>query len=164
MINKEMERQIGEALQHFRNGQINRTLEQQWILRQFADENLTDEVMNCSVVALHILSNLTEKDLTGIELAANLSVTRGAITRAAANLTKYDMVKLYQKDTDKKKIFYQLTDKGRQVALIHDKMHEKIDEIFDEQIFSNYTDDEKQLILRFLTDVNTVDELLNEKF
>ena len=159
---KEVDKAIGQALHDLRSQKGNRTLESQWILRQLGDEELTKEVTSLSVVALHILSSLKEKDLTGVELASHLEVTRGAITRAAGNLTAYHFVKIYQLDVDKKKIFYQLTDKGRKVAAVHDKMHEKIDEIFNEQIFLKYTENEKRVILGFLTDVNAVDDLLNE--
>ncbi|QDK70820.1 transcriptional regulator [Lactococcus protaetiae] len=159
---KEVDKAIGQALHDLRSQKGNRTLESQWILRQLGDEELTKEVTSLSVVALHILSSLKEKDLTGVELASRLEVTRGAITRAAGNLTAYHFVKVYQLDVDKKKIFYQLTDKGRKVAAVHDKMHEKIDEIFNEQIFLKYTENEKRVILGFLTDVNAVDDLLNE--
>lgn len=159
----DIEAKIGTALHELQNARVNRSLESQWILRQLGDENLMAEVMNLSVVALHILSNLTKQDLTGIELATNLRVTRGAITRAAGNLTQFDFAELYQKEDDKKKIFYHLTDKGRKVADVHDKMHEKIDEIFEKQIFAHYTAQEKQVILNFLKQVNEVDTQLDEK-
>ena len=43
--------------------------ERKWILEQLNDDKLEKEVLTLSVVALHILSALTKKDLTGIELA-----------------------------------------------------------------------------------------------
>ena len=127
-----------------------------WILEQLDNDKLEKEVLTLSVVALHILSALTKEDLTGIELATKLSVTRGGVTRAVQNLIKYQFLTTYQSESDKKKIFYHLTVKGRKVATIHDKMH-KIMDIKLGQIFNKYNEQEKSIILSFLSDLLVAD-------
>ncbi len=75
------------------------------------------------------------------------------MTRAVQNLIKYQFLTTYQSESDKKKIFYHLTVKGRKVATIHDKMH-KIMDIRLGQIFDKYNEQEKSIILSFLSDFN----------
>ena len=63
---------------------------------------------------------------------------------------------------DKKKIYFHLTDKGRKVALTHDKMHKLIEEKFN-ILLSSYTISEKEQMLKFLTDFNRVEAQIFEQ-
>ena len=153
MTSADLNQQISKELHELRHATDNRSQERSWILEQLDNDKLQKEVLTLSVVALHILSALTKEDLTGIELATKLSVTRGGVTRAVQNLIKYQFLTTYQSESDKKKIFYHLTVKGRKVATIHDKMH-KIMDIKLGQIFNKYNEQEKSIILSFLSDFN----------
>ena len=153
MTSADLNQQISKELHELRHAADNRSQERSWILAQLDNDKLEKEVLTLSVVALHILSALTKEDLTGIELATKLSVTRGGVTRAVQNLIKYQFLTTYQSESDKKKIFYHLTVKGRKVATIHDKMH-KIMDIRLGQIFDKYNEQEKSIILSFLSDFN----------
>lgn len=153
MTSADLNQQISKELRELRHATDNRSQERSWILAQLDNDKLEKEVLTLSVVALHILSALTKEDLTGIELATKLSVTRGGVTRAVKNLIKYQFLTTYQSESDKKKIFYHLTVKGRKVATIHDKMH-KIMGIKLGQIFDKYNEQEKSIILNFLSDFN----------
>jgi DNA-binding MarR family transcriptional regulator len=153
MTSADLNQQISKELRELRHATDNRSQERSWILAQLDNDKLEKEVLTLSVVALHILSALTKEDLTGIELATKLSVTRGGVTRAVQNLIKYQFLTTYQSESDKKKIFYHLTVKGRKVATIHDKMH-KIMDIRLGQIFDKYNEQEKSIILSFLSDFN----------
>ena len=148
MTSADLNQQISKELHELRHATDNRSQERSWILAQLDNDKLEKEVLTLSVVALHILSALTKEDLTGIKLATKLSVTR-----AVQNLIKYQFLTTYQSESDKKKIFYHLTVKGRKVATIHDKMH-KIMDIRLGQIFDKYNEQEKSIILSFLSDFN----------
>lgn len=88
MNSANLDKKISKELHELRHATDNRSQERKWILEQVNDDKLEKEVLTLSVVALHILSALTKKDLTGIELATKLSVTRGGVTRAVQNLIK----------------------------------------------------------------------------
>ena len=148
MNSANLDKKISKELHELRHATDNRSQERKWI-----DDKLEKEVLTLSVVALHILSALTKKDLTGIELATKLSVTRGGVTRAVQNLIKHQFLTTYQADNDKKKIYYHITTKGLKVASIHDKMH-KIMDLKLGQIFDKYNENEKSIILNFLSDFN----------
>lgn len=125
---------------------------------------LKKAVEKISIVGFHILSALLANQcMTGIELSVSLGVTRGGITRAAKTLLNLEMIESYQTHQEKKKIYYQLTDNGRIVAEVHDKMHELVDEKFQQQILSNYSYDEQKLIANFLKDVNEFEELFGSE-
>lgn len=153
MNSANLDKKISKELHELRHATDNRSQERKWILEQVNDDKLEKEVLTLSVVALHILSALTKKDLTGIELATKLSVTRGGVTRAVQNLIKHQFLTTYQAYNDKKKIYYHITTKGLKVASIHDKMH-KIMDLKLGQIFDKYNENEKSIILNFLSDFN----------
>lgn len=150
---EKLNQEIGQALYTLRHSSDNRSKERQWIVENLGDKQLEKEVNSLSVVALHALSNLISSDLTGIELAAKLHVTRGGITRAMQNLVKFDMVSTASDENDSRKLYYHLTEKGQKVAHFHDELHKIMDARFD-QVFAKYDEQQKQIILDFLTDFN----------
>ncbi len=143
---------INQALRRLATQRESLKMERQTIIDALPTKALKAEVLKLSVVSLHVLSALTKKELTGIELAEILAVTRGGITQAAKILLRVGMIVSYQSQNDRKKIFYQLTEKGRQIAKVHDEMHEKMDQKLKVALFDQYDAQQKALILQFLTD------------
>ncbi len=162
MNSTDLNQNIARQLHALRHSSLTPSKERDWILDQLQDEGLTQEVMKLSVTALHILSALETDDKTGIELANQLEVTRGGVSRAVQNLLKYQFLTSHQGIQDKKKIYFHLTDKGRKVALTHDKMHKLIEEKFN-ILLSSYTISEKEQMLKFLTDFNRVEAQIFEQ-
>lgn len=116
--------------------------EQKWIQDLLKDERLRAIVPKLSIVSLHIATALLDGEMTGIELANRLNVTRGGITRAAKSLRSFDLIHDQKHDGDRKKIYYSLTAAGKQVALAHRQLHEKMDQTFMEQMDQNYSSEQ----------------------
>ncbi|MFC4653148.1 MarR family transcriptional regulator [Lactococcus nasutitermitis] len=152
---------IAEQLQLWRNHREQATDERRWILTHLENSLSEKEAGSLSVVSFHILSALVTSEKTGVELAEILHVTRGGITRATRNLLKFSLITSFQSADDRKKIFYRLTEKGQKFATIHDQMHQEMTQLFEENLFDKYNETEKNLILKFLTDANKVEEKLN---
>jgi DNA-binding MarR family transcriptional regulator len=132
----------------------NLTQERQWLLNQLDDPRLQEAVATLSIVALHTLSALEKGEQTGIELASELGVTRGGITRAAKKLVQLDLVDPARHPDDQKKLFYRLTPAGRKIARQHDKLHEELTEKFEKELTGQYSEQELNLINDFLTKLN----------
>ncbi|MFC4651370.1 MarR family winged helix-turn-helix transcriptional regulator [Lactococcus nasutitermitis] len=163
MDEKEQNFEISAELHKIKVQGGNLSTEQRWIIERLEGETLKKEVANLSIVGFHILAELMAGDELGIVLAARLDVTRSAITRAVRTLLQYQMVETYQVIKNKKKIFYHLTDKGREVALAHNQMHDARQDYRDRKLFAHYDDKEKSIILRFLKEVIQTEKSMIEE-
>lgn len=150
--------ELSKVLRQLLTGRVKRSNEGQWIIDHLDAPELKAAAAELSMLGFHILADLENQDLTGIELAEKLHASRGGITRAAQNLLKYDLIRTHQKRDDKKKLYYRLTDKGRRLNTVHSEMHQKIDAYRKRELYDKYDEAEKALILRFLEDAVRVEQ------
>jgi len=145
-------RQLLELFRQIRTASDNSQLnaEKTWIVKQLDDAELAALVPKISIVGLHMLSALTSNNKTGIELANELDVTRGGITRAARTLVDLALVEKVQQTTDKKKIYYQLTPLGKKIAQVHTQMHRELEKKFFDLVATNYSSADLDLVINFL--------------
>lgn len=134
--------------------------EQQWIQDHLNDDHLQTIVMHLSIIAFHTLSALEDGEKTGIELANQLQVTRGGVTRAAKKLLSYDLVAATQHPDDRKKIYYSLTNSGKTLARVHDQMHAEIRNKLVDRLSAAYSDQELQIVAKFLDDLYEFEQQL----
>lgn len=127
--------------------------EQKWLQNQLSDESLKAMIPQLSIVALHILSGLEAEELTGVELANQLEVTRGGITRAAKKLIQMGLIQATKRSDDQKKIYYSLTAKGRVIAQSHDKMHETLKAQVIDKVTEKYKDAELKQAASLINDL-----------
>lgn len=148
-------------LHQLRTRQQKLSNEQEWIMARLKDEESRQLLPKISIVGLHILTALLTEEQTGITLADELGVTRGGVTRAAKKLVAMGLVISHHRSTDKKKVYYQLTPAGQEIALQHQKMHEAINAQFAEEIGQRYNLGQLKLISQFLDDVQKLEDNLN---
>ncbi|MBD5429217.1 winged helix DNA-binding protein [Lactobacillus sp.] len=137
------------------------TQEQTWIANHVNDCELKGIICKLSVGALHILSDLERESKTGNDLACNLNLTRGGVSRASKKLCDFGLITTSQKNGNKKNIYYTLTDKGREVAEAHDQLHCQMETQMMKEFTEKYSVDELNLISKFLKDVLKFEEKLN---
>lgn len=159
-MDQHIEQSISEQIHRFISNHESVNREQAWIADHLDDIKLKKIISTLSIVSLHTLSALKEHSKTGIELATELNVTRGGITRAAKSLTGHELVDTFKKSNDQKKIYYCLLDNGKKIADVHDQMHQMIDSELHIKIDSKYSNDELKLVNQFLTDMNDFQENL----
>ena len=75
------------------------------------------------------------------KLAAAMNITRGGISRLVKKIRKKGAVAAYAFDTNKKEIYYRLTETGRKVFDAHEKIHENWRK-YDESFFKQFTAEE----------------------
>lgn len=152
-----IEQQILEQIRQLRVERPDVTTEQKWIQNRLDDERLRTLVPKLSVVSIHIATALLAGELTGIELARQLNVTRGGVTRAAKSLLKYQLVVGQKHPDDQKKIFYSLTPEGQKLAIVHQQMHEQMDQTFTEKMNQRYTSAELAKFSQMLADMQQME-------
>lgn len=139
------------------NRSLQGSAEQQWIDHQLTDPQLKAATRQLSIVALHILSALEAGELTGIDLAQALTVTRGGITRAAKKLLAAGLIQVQNHPNDHKKIYYALTPPGAQIAHVHDQMHAAIQQSIADRLAAKYSAADLQTVANFLQDWNDLE-------
>lgn len=139
-------------IQNAHNGKL--TVAQEWMLKNTQDDELKKIIPKMSIVAYHLLEVLVHnKELTGIKIAQQLGVTRGGVTRAAQKMRNEGVITAVQHKDNKKNIYYRLTVKGKRLAQLHAKMHDELYQQLHEKIAAEFTDEELDTIIRFLSEI-----------
>ena len=138
-------RQLAQEIDNFLNEVILRSENQHEILigHCTSDVSLTN-------TQEHILMLLSEESLTNSELARRLNVSQAAVTKAIKSLVKEGMLETSRDPKDARVIFYKLTELARPVAEEHHHHHEHTLLAY-EQVASQFTPNEQEIIQRFLT-------------
>lgn len=103
-----------------------------------------------TLTQLHITALLKKyEEANNRLLAEKLHISRAAVTKAVKVLLKENIVIENQKAENKKEIYYMLTDKGKELAAIHEKLHEKA-RLHYMKIFKLFSEQELDTINRFL--------------
>ncbi len=83
------------------------------------------------------------------KLAESLYMTRGAISKLTKRLINKGLIESYQKLDNKKEIYFRLTEQGRKVFHIHEKVHKSFNER-DQIIFEQLSEEQFNGMLAFL--------------
>lgn len=89
------------------------------------------------------------EDSNVTKLAESLYMTRGAISKMTKKLEKKGIIESYQKPDNKKEIYFRLTEQGKKVFHIHEKLHKEFRDR-DKVVFDQITDEQFDQVLRFI--------------
>ncbi|MEJ7219450.1 MarR family transcriptional regulator [Staphylococcus gallinarum] len=87
------------------------------------------------------------------KLSKKLFMTRGAISKLTKKLIDKGAIESFRETQNKKEIYFQLTDKGQEVAVLHASLHNKFRER-DKPVFDTVTDEAYDVMLDFLGKYN----------
>ncbi len=112
----------------------------------------------------HCIDKIGSMDYANVtKVAAEMGMTRGAISKISKKLLNKKLIDSYQKPENNKEIYFCLTEQGQKIYNEHKKCHNQANE---EKLalLSTYSEDEQSIILRFLNDINRkYDKKLNEE-
>ncbi|WP_291329469.1 MarR family transcriptional regulator [Desulfovibrio sp. UCD-KL4C] len=110
----------------------------------FAAINLTE--IHC----IHWIGSIDRPNAT--KISNKMDMTRGAISKISKKLLNKNFIETYQKPTNNKEIYFQLTETGQEMYDEHKACHEhaRQEKL---SILKNYSEDEQATILNFLKDI-----------
>ncbi|MGG7078654.1 MarR family transcriptional regulator [Clostridium sardiniense] len=92
------------------------------------------EVHCIEYIGRNIDSNVTK-------LAESFFMTRGAISKLTKKLIEKGLIESYQKQDNKKEIYFRLTEQGKAIYKIHEELHQEFRER-DKAVFEKVTDEQ----------------------
>lgn len=108
----------------------------------------------------HCIDKIGSLDCVNVtKLAAEMGMTKGAISKISKKLLSKNLVGNYQKPENNKEVYFCLTEPGEEVYQEHKKCHYKAAQA-KLAVLARYNETEQAAILRFLEDINA---LYNEK-
>ncbi|WP_090918505.1 MarR family transcriptional regulator [Paenibacillus polysaccharolyticus] len=117
-----------------------------WINKSKMESSLQgykpSEVHCIEFIEKNVDSNVTK-------LAESMYMTKGAISKLTKKLIEKGLIKDYQKTNNKKEVFFKLTQQGRVVFDIHEKLHKEFQER-DESVFKHVTEEQFDHMLDFI--------------
>ncbi len=128
-------------------------------------EHHRDEIFaGLNLAEAHCIDKIGSMDYANVtKIAAEMGMTRGAISKISKRLLNKKLIDSYQRPENNKEIYFRLTEQGQKVYIEHKKCHNQaIQEKL--ALLSTYNEDEQSIILRFLCDINQkYDKKLNEE-
>lgn len=106
-----------------------------------------------SLTECHVVACIGDNDTAnGTFIAKTLNITKGGVSKAAAKLIQKKMIKSLRMQDNKKEVYYELTELGKQLHYAHSIMHERAKE-HQRKVLAGYTDQELSVVAKFLKDI-----------
>jgi DNA-binding MarR family transcriptional regulator len=86
-------------------------------------------------------------------LAESFYMTRSAISKITKKLIEKGLIESYQKPDNKKEIYYRLTEQGKIIDSVHEKLHQEFRER-DKAVFEQVTGEQYDAMLSFVERYN----------
>ncbi|MBA8762382.1 MarR family transcriptional regulator [Staphylococcus coagulans] len=107
--------------------------------------------LNLSLTQFHIIELIANNDKVNNKfLADRLKVSNPAITKSIKKLLAKGLVVELHNEHNKREIHYKLTKEGEQLSFIHDELHKKAVQKY-EEVLEVFNDKELEIIIEFLT-------------
>ena len=99
---------------------------------------------------IHFIEYIAKNvDCNVTKLAESFYMTRGAMSKITKKLLKKGIIESYQKPDNKKEIYFRLTEQGKEVYKIHEKLHKEFQER-DKVVFEQITEEQFDSMLSFI--------------
>ncbi len=126
-------------------------LEKQELLNQM---HHSGKLSGCGTTELHVLKAINEMhDPNVTELAKALRLTKGAISKTVRKLQAKRLVESYKKEGNRQKVYYQVTERGKEVYA----QHETRDDVWKQrnhEFLTRLTPEEMQNAARYMRQYN----------
>jgi DNA-binding MarR family transcriptional regulator len=127
------------------------------ILLKLVSEDYLSQYSISEVHTINLIGSIWQPNVT--KIAAELSMTRGGISKTVKRLMACGVITSYQTETNQKEIYYKLTEKGKTVFEAHCRRH-AITRQRDKYYFSQIPEEEINKIIQFFSNYNKYLELL----
>ncbi len=131
--------------------EISLMLEQQELLSKLTENVCLDEYGYSETHCIDYIGRLELPNVT--KIAEHMQMTRGAISKMTKKLLTKGLIEKYTLETNKKEVYFKLTEQGMLLFKEHEKRH-KLWEKRDMQFLSRYSKEEVELIYKFMKEFN----------
>lgn len=136
-------------------------LEKQDALSKLTEHEKLHEYGYSEIHTIVAIGDLQNPNVTSI--AQHMKMTKGAISKIIKRLLSANVIKTYQFENNKQKIFYSLTKKGKFLYDEHKKRHELWLQR-DRHFLDRYSESQLEFIQNFMVDFNLyLQEQIDEK-
>lgn len=103
-----------------------------------------------SISEMHCVDFIFKTELPNVtKLSEKMNITKGGVSKIIKKLIEKNAIESFFVDTNKKEIYYKLTNKGKEVFKLHKNIHEKWCEI-NLEFFKNCSKEEIKYTILFL--------------
>ncbi|MFB5269828.1 MarR family transcriptional regulator [Paenibacillus enshidis] len=99
------------------------------------------------VHCIEYIGRNTDSNVT--KLAESFYMTRSAISKITKKLIEKGLIESYQKPDNKKEIYFRLTEQGKVIDKVHEKLHKEFQER-DKAVFEQVTEQQFDSMLSFI--------------
>lgn len=126
-------------------------LERQDMLSKLTENKCLDEYGYSETHCIDYIGRLELPNVT--KVAEHMGMTRGAISKMTKKLLEKGLIEKYTLETNKKEIYFRLTEQGKELFDEHAKRHERW-ERRDMEFLSRYSKDEVCMVHKFMKEFN----------
>ena len=102
----------------------------------------------------HCIDYIGKTELPNVtKIADNMQMTRGAISKMTKKLLAKGLIEKYSLESNKKEIYFRLTESGLELYKEHEKRH-KLWEQRDSRFLERYSPEEMEIITKFMKEFN----------
>lgn len=126
-------------------------LERQDMLSKLTESQCLDEYGYSETHCIDYIGRLELPNVT--KVAEHMGMTRGAISKMTKKLLAKGLIEKYTLETNKKEIYFRLTDQGRLLFEEHEKRHKRWEKR-DMEFLSRYSREEVGAVYQFMQEFN----------
>lgn len=126
-------------------------LERQDMLSKLTESQCLDEYGYSETHCIDFIGRLELPNVT--KVAEHMGMTRGAISKMTKKLLAKGLIERYTLETNKKEIYFRLTDEGRLLFEEHEKRHKRWEKR-DMEFLSRYSSQEVDAVCKFMQEFN----------
>lgn len=131
--------------------EISLMLERQDMLSKLTESSCLDEYGYSETHCIDFIGRLELPNVT--KVAEHMGMTRGAISKMTKKLLTKGLIEKYTLETNKKEVYFKLTDQGKLLFDEHAKRH-RLWEKRDMEFLSKYRKEEVDVVYRFMKEFN----------
>jgi DNA-binding MarR family transcriptional regulator len=117
------------------------------LLNKFKMEDSLKGYKSSEVHCIEYIGRNVDSNVT--KLADSFYMTRGAISKIIKKLIEKGIIESYQKPDNKKEIYFRLSEQGKVIYKIHEKLHKEFQER-DKAVFEQVTEEQFDSMLSFV--------------
>ena len=126
-------------------------LERQDMLSKLTENQCLDEYGYSETHCIDYIGRLELPNVT--KVAEHMGMTRGAISKMTKKLLAKGLIEKYTLETNKKEVYFKLTDQGRLLFDEHAKRHKRWEKR-DMEFLARYSVEDVRTVSRFMTEFN----------